>query len=67
MNERQTLGVEKFIVDDPDEAICADCGEEVDDGARVCWEPLSPGSKEQVLAHDYCAVRNGYSLKEVAK
>lgn len=52
-----------FLWHDADEIEpCADCGDDIEVGEQVCWEPDLPGSKLSVLVHDYCAVRNGYRL-----
>jgi hypothetical protein len=63
MGERETVDV--YVLAEAPSGDCADCGEPIEPETRFAFEPVTRGSKSQVMVHDYCAVRNGYDLSAV--
>jgi hypothetical protein len=60
MAEREAVDV--YVWAEPPSTDCADCGDPIEVESRFAFEPVTRGSKSQVMVHDYCAVRNGYDL-----
>lgn len=58
------LDVERYRSYDSDEVSCCVCGDEIEDGDEVVWEPaehIHPRAVE--LAHPACSVSNGFRLR----
>lgn len=65
--EKEALFVELFAEDELDEpTFCADCGNEIELGDEVCWEPLPEVHASCVApVHPGCAAKNGYAVLRI--
>jgi hypothetical protein len=41
---------------------CMDCGDEIEDGHEIAYEPVSEAAPMSSPVHSWCAVMNGYRL-----